>query len=712
MLIISDLVDELDTYLDKKSVAKIFQAYLLSADAHKDQQRKTGEPYIIHPVAVARILATMQSDSNTIIAAILHDVIEDTKITKTQIEQEFGPVVANMVDGVSKLSNIQHKSKKQAQAANVRNLMLSMTSDIRIIIIKIADRLHNMRTLFAMSPEKKRQVSQETLEFYIPLAERVGMHEIKKELESLVFKNLHPWRHRVLKKALQVTRDEMLTSNKNLKKKIKILLKKLNINATLHYREKSLFSIYFKMKNRGLKFSNIKDLYALRIVVDSRQDCYQTLGIVHNMYKPVLGKFKDYIAIPKSNGYQSLHTVLFIGKNKKIEVQISTKKMNRVSEFGIASHWQHKSDSFINKNSVSEKWLLHVSQLNETSQSSEDFFKNIKSDLLQDTIFLFTPDGDIKELPRGATALDFAYAVHTEVGQHCFDAIVNNSPVLHLGQTLRNGQTVKIITKPEVSPTNNWLNMVTTGKAISNINHYIRKIQKKDAIRLGMNILEPLLLKNNLSFVKLENSKALLDKLNVGSWETLYKYIGLGKKDASKVIELLKVADTINQKRFNSFLKKLTRSSSIKTSNICISGMEGKTIEFSKCCLPLPGDKIFGYFNVGSGLVVHTSDCKTLSKFKRKLLPLSWHEDAKKAWFVSEISLRAPNKPKVLSQITTAISNHDVNITSIQIDDKISERITIKLEVKNRKHLANIIKTLRKLESITKIMRTKGDKSD
>jgi len=538
VFLIHDLCTLLETYLEPNQVKEVYRAYLFGAEAHEGQHRLTGEPYIYHPLEVARILANMRMDYNTITAALLHDVIEDTSTAREQLADEFSEEVATLVDGVSKLTQVKFGSKAEAQAENFRKMILAMVKDIRIILIKLADRLHNMRTLGVMRPEKKRRIAKETLEIYAPIANRLGMKTICLELEDLCFESLYPTRHRVLGQAVKQARGNRNALVDKMQTAIEGRLLNEGMDIPVQGREKHLYSIYEKMRSKHLSFAEVSDVFAFRIVVDRVDTCYRVLGVVHNLYKPVPGKFKDYIAIPKANGYQSLHTILFSPYGTPIEVQIRTETMNRVADVGIASHWLYKTGDSTPGHAT--EWLKDLLEMQQYAGNSEEFLENVKIDLFPDEVYVFTPEGDIMILPRGATALDFAYSVHTDIGNTCVSISINKrlSP---MRSELHNGETVEVITAPNATPNPVWLDFVVTAKARANIRHFIKNLKQDEAIGLGKRMLEKSLaaVTLNLSDISLVVIEKFLVLLKAKTIEDIYQDISMGNRIASLVARQL-----------------------------------------------------------------------------------------------------------------------------------------------------------------------------
>ena len=702
---ISDLCTLLESYLSPDQVQNIYHAYLFSASAHEGQTRLSGEPYIYHPISVARVLAEMHMDAETIQAAILHDVIEDTETAKEQIKTEFGDDVAELVDGVSKLTHLEFESKLEAQAENFRKMMLAMVKDVRVIIIKLADRLHNMRTLDVMRLEKRKRIARETLDIYAPIALRLGMHGLRVELEELAFKALWPMRYRVLKEVIRranINRDALLLE---VEKNIRERLEQANIVSRIHGREKNIFSIYRKMKDKRLQFSEVYDVFAFRIVVKTVDTCYRVIGVVHNLYKPVPGKFKDYIAIPKKNAYQSLHTILFGPKGMPIEVQVRSEEMDHVAQSGIAAHWMYKNKDAGNDNTAphirTRKWLNTVSEMQYRSGSSLEFLESVKVDLYRDEIYVFTPRGDIMELPINATTIDFAYAVHTDIGNHCVAAKINRR-LEPLSTVLQNGQTVEIITSPSGRPNPAWLNFIVTAKARSNIRSFLKNLQSSEALELGRRLLNKALKAYDKSWQDISDREQanLLKDLQLESAEELFREIGLGNRMApfvAKHIESLR----------GSWIK-LRRKSESKHP-LAIRGTEGMVVSFGKCCYPIPGDAIIGIMTAGRGLVVHHIKCENTKRkttSRDKWIHVYWANDIVNE-FTAEISIRTANEPGVLAVVASKISEAGSNIENMVFDEKLGSTtmINVLLTVKDRVHLARIMRSIRNIPQIYKVKR-------
>jgi len=732
VFLISDLCDILEQYLEHEQVAEVYRAYLFSAEAHEGQQRLSGEPYIYHPLAVARTLAEMRMDQKSIIAAILHDVIEDTPTAKDQIEKEFGMEVAGLVDGVSKLTKVKIEDRAQAQAENFQKMILAMADDIRVILVKLADRLHNMRTISVMSRDKRRRIARETLDIYSPIAHRLGMNKIRSELENLGFAVLYPMRYRVLDEAVKKGRGNRKEIIEGIEKAIKQRLKEDGLNGGVIGREKHLYSLYQKMREKLLPFTEVFDVYAFRIIVDKVENCYHALGVIHNLYKPVPGKFKDYIAIPKTNGYQSLHTVLFGPYGVPIEVQIKTREMERVAEVGIAAHWLYKTGEADGglAHDRTRQWLRNVLEMQRNAGNSLEFLENVKIDLFPDVVYVFTPKGQIKELLRGTTAVDFAYAVHTDVGNTCVAAKINRR-LMPLRTELLNGQTVEIITAPGARPNPLWLDFIVTGKARSNIRHYLKNLQSQEAVELGKRLLNKSLstLSSSLDEISSMTMASIAESHHFENVDSLFEDIGLGNRAGLFVAQQLLHVDNeeksgIDLKEFNGrhpstirnvfnrYVPSFLRGDKTTSRPLLITGTEGMVMKFAKCCRPIPGDPVLGFITTGRGIVVHTESCKNVVEFRKtpeKWIDVRWEPDAE-GDFPVDIRVEVINQRGVLATAAATIADMGANIDNVNIEDHDGKysTITFTIEVNNRKHLANIMRQLRSLDQVAKIYRVKG----
>jgi GTP pyrophosphokinase len=692
------LVTTLQEYLPEDQVESVFKAYEFGARAHDGQTRQSGEPYITHPVAVAQTLADMRLDPQAITAAILHDVVEDTGASLEDIEAEFGTEVAGLVDGVSKLDQIQFRSRAEAQAESFRKMMLAMIEDIRVILVKLADRLHNMQTLGAMPAEKRSRIARETLDIYAPIANRLGINRLKIELEDLGFQNMHPFRYRVLEKALRRSKGSQRHMVKRLTERLCAALSEEGIKGEVIGREKHLYSIYKKMSEKKRLLNDVVDVYGFRIIVDDVNDCYRVLGIVHSLYKPMPGRFKDYVAIPRINGYQSLHTTLFGPKGQPIEVQIRTHHMNRVAESGVASHWQYKADekSDATPQRRAREWLANLAEL-QSAGSSEEFLESVKVDLFPDKIYVFTPNGDIMPLPKGATTVDFAYAVHTDIGNRCVAAKVNRT-LVPLRTALENGQTVEIVTARSAKPNPNWLTFVRTAKARTAIRGHMKRMRSTEAVDLGKRLLDRALkdLESSLRKVGKVRMNAALEELGLNNTSELFEQIGLGERLAPLTARFLLGTQSDGD-------------SEPGTTSLVIAGTEGMVVSYARCCHPIPGDDVMGYLSSGRGIVIHRNNCGNLSNFRKqpeKWLAVSWEKDIDRE-FTSQIHIDTQNKPGVLAEVAATIADAGSNIEQVSVLSRHEDCsvLSFLLQVRDRTHVANIIRSVRKMPSVLRVVR-------
>jgi RelA/SpoT family (p)ppGpp synthetase len=705
MFTVSDLEKLTRSYLPQTEVNSIRRAYEFGLKAHHGQRRKSGEPYIHHPLEVARILADMHMDYQTLSAAILHDVIEDTETAKEEIRNLFDDDIAELVDGVSKLAQIEFDSQAEAQAHNFRKMLMAMSNDIRVILVKLADRLHNMRTLGALRPEQRRRIARETLEIYAPIAQRLGINNIRLELEELGFGALYPMRHRILEQQVIKARGHRKEIVNKIKNALKRRLRQEKMPAQIIGREKHLYGIYRKMLKNKLSFNEVYDVYAFRIIVDNVDTCYRVLGTVHNLYKPVPGRFKDYIAIPKANGYQSLHTVLFGPYGVPIEVQIRTRDMNDVAEAGIAAHWLYKSGSANDHKSAEKRareWLKNIMDMQATAGNPQEFLENVKVDLFPDSAYIFTPKGKIIELPRGATAVDFAYAIHTDVGNRCVGARINRR-LAPLGTLLTTGQTVEIINAPGARPDPAWLNFAITAKARSNIRHYLKNLQKSEAASLGKRLLvrELKLLSTNYDDIDPHKLKKVLSENHLADEEMLLQEVGLGNRMARLIARQLIEDPEAAEKK--------AKTSGNDNHPLSIKGTEGMVVNFPKCCLPIPGDKILGFVTAGRGIVVHHQACPNVTEYRNhpeKWINVEW-EAGIETTFQTHITVEVTNQRGVLAKIASAIAESDANIVNVEMMDR-DDRYTglrFVVEVKDRVHLARIMRKVRNTNNVSRIFR-------
>ncbi len=680
------------------AIDNIMEAYRFGASAHEGQKRVSGAPYISHPVAVATILAEQRMDAQTIIAAILHDVIEDTATEKAQLEEQFGEEVADLVDGVSKLDQLQFHSRQQAQAESFRKMLLAMAEDIRVIMIKLADRTHNMRTLGSMPPVKRRRIARETLDIYAPIANRLGINSIRLELEDLGFRSLYPYRYRVIEKTLK----KALSNHKQLVKKISQRLSdaldELKIIADVGGREKHMYSIYRKMRHKGRPLSEIVDMFGFRIIVDDIDTCYRVLGMVHRLYKPMPGRFKDYIAIPRINGYQSLHTTLFGPDGIPLEVQIRTIDMDRVAESGIAAHWLYKSDDSSNEsaNASTREWLARLVELDHGADS-EEFLENVRVDLFPDKVYVFTPRGDIMRLPMGSTTVDFAYAVHTDVGNRCVAAKVDRRMV-PLRTPLLNGQTVEIITAKGARPNPAWVNFVATAKARSAIRQYLKNLRRGEAIDLGKRLLSHAMgeFDKKIRNASTREMKVLLGELNLSDQKSLYEEIGLGKHLAPLIARRLVGHADGNAKK--------------DPAPLAIEGTEGVVVSYARCCYPVPGDSIIGFLSSGKGIVIHRDTCGNLTEYRKqpdKWISVNWKENVQRQ---SMVELRADvnNKTGVLAAVAANIAETHSNIDSVSVVERDEHTVTLifHLQVRDRVQLAQVMRSIRGMPDVISVSRS------
>lgn len=704
MRVIKHLIRKLD-YLPKDQLEEIYRAYHLAREAHTGQKRHTGEPYITHPVAVATILAEIQMDKESIMAGLLHDVVEDTSVTKAEIARQFGDTVADLVEGVTKLTKIEFQSRTEAQAENFSKMVLAMAKDIRVIIVKLADRLHNMRTIDTLPTPKKVRIAQETLEIYAPIANRLGMHSFYLELEDLGFKARYPHRFRVLQKAVN-------RATGNRKEIFDVIMKSLKngLNNSMcdkydvKGREKHLYSIYKKMIRKRLAFEEIMDVYGFRIVVSGVDMCYRVLGVVHGLYKPVPGRFKDYISLPKANGYQSIHTTLVGPYGVPIEVQIRTYEMDEQAMNGVAAHWLYKTGGAQTEVTAlkEQQWLNNLLDMQQRTGSSEEFIENAKVDLFPDEVYVFTPNGTIVQLPAGATPVDFAYAIHTDIGNYCVAAKIDRQ-LGPLSKRLSNGQTVEIVTSRSARPNPNWLDFVVTGKARSSLRNYLKMQKRAESVSLGKRLLEKAMSSFSLSLRKIPTEKmdALLVEAELATRDDLFAEIGLGNRVPMLVAH-----------RLSDSLKSTTpapEASEKPSTPLMVHGTEGLVMTIATCCYPLPGDPIVGIITTGLGVVVHSEFCHHISKLRldpEVCIPLRW-EPGIKGEFTTIVEVDVVNKRGVLGEMAMAVSGAGANIDDIRVYERDDHRymVSFTLIVEDRVHLAKVIRNIRRLKSVLHVRR-------
>ena len=696
-LTIDDLCFATSNYLEHNQVESIRRAYHFAEQCHEGQTRRSGERYITHPLAVAHVLAMMHMDYECIMAGLLHDVIEDTEMSKPDVIAEFGEPVAELVEGVTKLAQAAFETRQHAQAENLRKMLLAMSRDIRVIIVKLADRLHNMRTLGHLRPEKRRRIALETLEIYAPIAQRLGMNLMRCELEDLGFHVLYPIRYRVLADAVRRARGNRKEIVSQITASILNRMEQEGLSADIQGREKNLYSIYKKMVSKQLSFSEVMDVYAFRIIVDDVDGCYRMLGVVHNLYKPVQGKFKDYIAIPKANGYQSLHTVLFGPFGVPIEVQIRSRDMDQLAEAGVAAHWLYKAGEATGSTLAHRKarqWLQGILEMQKGSGDSMEFLENLRIDLFPDEIYVSTPRGEILTLPRGATAVDFAYAVHSDVGNSCVAARVGRH-LVPLSSQLETGQSVEIITSPTSYPNPAWLNFVVTPKARTNIRNYLKQLRGEEAIQLGQRLLNKHLTAFSTALENIPTTRiaALLKEYELESFDNLLSDLGLGNVSALLVAQKLLQEETPNN----------------EPQPLLIAGTEGMVVNFARCCHPIPGDPIHGYVSAGRGIIIHQRGCKNTTHLRgqhEKWLDVAWAKDINRD-FPVDLMVQVRNQRGALATIASVISEAESNIDNVVVDERDGGYTHLRLiiEVTNRQHLARIIRRLRQLEMVERISR-------
>ncbi len=695
-ILLEDLLKSVSSYLKKSDLVFIKKAYEYGVSAHENQTRMSGEPYICHPLSVALILSKMRMDKQTVSAALLHDVVEDTDITLKDIEEIFDKEVATLVDSVSKIDQIKFENKAEAQAETFRKMILAMVKDIRVILIKLSDRLHNMRTLEHL-PDKKRKIkARETLDIYAPIANRLGINNIKNELEDLCIRHLYPYRYKVINKAIKKSKGGQKKLVKKISSKIMLAMNDEKITGEVIGREKELFSIYNKMKNKKRYLDEVVDVFGFRIIVSNVNDCYKLLGVVHNLYKPMPGRFKDYIAIPRVNGYQSLHTTLFGPKGLPIEIQIRTKEMDRLAESGVAAHWKYKTKDKDLSPSLSQAsdWLTKVGEFQKNMTSAE-FLENVKIDLFPDKIYVFTPDGDIIPLRRGSTVIDFAYAVHTDIGNECVAAEIDRE-LSPLKTELQSGQTIKIKTKKGAQPNPDWINFAVTAKARSSLQGYLKNIKKSDAYDLGRNLLNSALSEIGTSLRKIgkKRQNEVFSQLGVKDLRSLYEQIGFGDRLAPLTARHL--------------AQEYRENKSSEQSSLVIQGTEGMVMTYGNCCNPIPGDNVMGYMSSGRGVVVHRDNCRNLKTFRKhptKWLSVRWKQNIDRE-FSSQIHVETENKTGVLAEVASTIADSNSNIESVAVSGHEDHSdLIFTLSVKDRVHLANIMRNIRKMRSVHRISR-------
>lgn len=702
---IDTLAEGLSGYLARQQINQVRRAYYYAEQAHEGQVRRTGDPYITHPLQVAGILSKMHMDHQSLMAAMLHDVIEDTGITKTAIKSQFGNTVAEMVDGVSKLSKIKFRSQAEAQAENFQKMALAMSRDLRIIMVKLADRLHNMRTIKVLPPDKRRRIARETLEIYAPIANRLGMNDMRIEFEELAFEAIYPLRYRRIGAAVRKVwgnRKEVVTK---LQTSLEACLEREGLPGRTIGREKHLYSIYDKMRSKRKSFSEIMDVYAFRIVVDRVDTCYRVLGAIHSLYKPVPGRFKDYIAIPKANGYQSLHTTLFGMHGLPIEIQIRTEEMEAMANNGIAAHWLYKSSEDIPSNTHirAREWVNGLLEMQQHAGNSLEFIENVKIDLFPDEIYVFTPKGEIFELPAGSTPVDFAYAIHTDVGSTCVACRISRR-LAPLSEPLQSGQTVEIITAPGHKPNPAWLSFVVTAKARTGIRHFLKSQKRSESVALGRRLLTKALASfgASLNSISKEAIARTLEQLRLDSLNELFGEVGLGNRMSHTVAQRL---IALNENPTGAEL----------LGNLLVRGGESSVMHYARCCRPIPGDRIAGHISSERGLVIHTDNCNNIAELRNdpeKCVEVSWDPEVQ-GEFPVEVKVEVEHQRGIIATLATAITGAETNIEKISTVERDAHFsiVNLLINVKNRVHLARVMRKIRMIKAVTRVTRVKGRKT-
>ena len=705
---IGEFTRHLGHYLGQPDVALVERAFDFSESAHRGQFRKSGEPYITHPLAVASILSQWRLDAQGLAAALLHDVMEDTTVTKVEIETTFGKPVADMVDGVSKLDQIAFDTREEAQAESFRKMLLAMARDVRVILIKLADRLHNMRTLDAMAPVHRKRIARETLDIYAPIANRLGLNALYLELQDLSFKQLHPMRYRILAAAIKAARGNRREVMNRLIDSIRQGLAATGIEATVTGREKTIYSVYKKMREKRYTFSQVFDIYGVRVLCADKARCYEAMGVLHDLYKPIPGKFKDYIAIPKANGYQSIHTTLFGPFGTPLEAQIRTHDMNRIAEAGVAAHWLYKSGGAIDLEEAQRettKWLQSLLEIQSESRDSKEFLEHVKGDLFPEEIYVFTPKGKIMALPRGATAVDFAYGVHTDIGHHCVAARINYE-LLPLRTELKNGDHVEILTAPTARPNPSWLAFVATGKARSRIRHFLKGLQQKESAALGERLLAQALatLKVDPESISWDRWEGLAREFGAKSQLDILADIGLGKRLSFVVAQALTRGGVKGESE--------APAAPTKAGALTLRGVEGVAIMYAKCCRPIPGDAVVGQFRRGQGLTVHVRDCPSLKRQRidqGEIIDVEWSPDVQGV-FDAGVRLVVSDRRGLLADLALAIADADANIDTVSMERPDGGNVIAMffgVQVRGRQHLAQVMRAMRHVPDVKRLGRAR-----
>jgi GTP diphosphokinase / guanosine-3',5'-bis(diphosphate) 3'-diphosphatase len=711
---VTGLSERLAEYLTPSELKKVKEAYRFSDEKHLGQMRKSGEPYISHPIAVAEICADWKLDAQAIMAALLHDLMEDQDVEKDELIERFCAPVATLVDGLSKLDKLEFQSQVEVQAENFRKMLLAMARDVRVILIKLADRLHNMRTLGVMEPEKKRRIARETMEVYVPIAHRLGLNNTYRELQDLAFSHIYPLRYRTLAKAVKAARGNRREVVSKILDAVNNTLAEHGIHAQVYGREKTLFGIYRKMRNKQLSFSQVLDVYGFRIVVDSFASCYVALGTLHALYKPMPGKFKDYIAIPKLNGYQSLHTTLIGPYGTPVEFQIRTVEMHHVAESGVAAHWLYKEKdaTLTDLQQRTHAWLQSLLDIQQQTGDSAEFLEHVKVDLFPDSVYVFTPKSTIIALPRGATVLDFAYTIHTDIGDQAIAAKINHEHA-PLRTELRNGDIVEIVTSATSRPSPTWLTFVRTGKARSAIRHYLRTINLHESIELGQHLLAQALIALNLNpTIPAPLAERLLNESSAKSLDDLYADIGVGKRMAALVAR--HIFGLVESDILAPLISHDRESPPGKVEPVKIHGNEGAAVQLAPCCLPIPGDSMTGHLRRDQGLIVHAVDCdiakRQRSKEPERWIDVTWGTDLNRR-FDCRIKVLVHNEKGVLARVAAEIGESDANITYVGMDDDkdhLMTQLRFTIQVEDRIHLARLIRNVRQIPSVARILRERS----
>jgi guanosine-3',5'-bis(diphosphate) 3'-pyrophosphohydrolase len=720
------LTHKLD-YLEPADIKRVREAYRFADEAHLGQFRASGEPYITHPIAVAGLCADWRLDAQAIMAALMHDAMEDCGVTKVELIERFGAPTADLVDGLTKLDKLQFSTREESQAESFRKMLLAMARDVRVILIKLADRLHNMRTMEAMAPAKRARIARETLEIYAPIAHRLGLNQTYRELQELSFKHLQPWRHGALSKAVTRARGYRRDIVDRIQREVEKAFGDATQKVQVFGREKTLYSIYNKMQEKHLSFAQVNDIFGFRIVTSTLSECYMALGVLHQLYKPIPGRFKDYIAIPKGNGYQSLHTTLVSPLGTAVEFQIRTDSMHAIAEKGIAAHWMYKSGGPMNvpdAQRLGAMWLQSLVDIQDETRDSSEFLEHVKIDLFPDAVYVFTPKSKIMALPRGATPVDFAYAIHSDVGDHCVAAKVNGDPVA-LRTELRSGDVVEVVTAPGARPNPGWLNFVRTGRARSKIRHYLKNMEQEESQQLGDKLLAQALRSEGLTLPELDTA----DPSSVALWQQVTRWsgnrtradlltdIGLGRKIASIVAK--RVAQLMGERGVKPDALTLTMGrygaddSTPTQGLVVIDGSEGASVQMAPCCRPIPGDAIVGYLGRGEGLVVHTTDCgvgkRLFERDSERWMTVDWAEEPIRP-FETNVSILLQNGKGVLAQVASAVSAAEADITHIDMGEEPAGDTTelkLLLSVRDRLHLADVLRTLRRAAPVLRVVRHK-----